>query len=252
MLSLCVVVGLLVAWFLAFGDGGRKYDTGRAEGKNPAPSITPGPSGSGPAISEHPGGRDEASNGGTSGGSPSQGGSQDPGNGAGGGTGGGTEGDEGTSGTGGGSQAGGGSGAEIPAGSSLPTCAAGTVKLSLHATPNSYGPGETPHIQLTAKNTSSTSCKIDLGPRHTVMTITSTDGDEQLWASDDCPASSGSHFFRVPADSSISQTTTWNRKPSAPHCATPSAGSAGAGTYLVQAKTPGFATARTSFVLAKD
>jgi hypothetical protein len=44
----------------------------------------------------------------------------------------------------------------------------------------------------------------------------------------------------------------WDRKPSAPECATPAAGSAGAGTYLVEAQASGFAKAQISFVLASD
>ena len=56
-------------------------------------------------------------------------------------------------------------------------------------------------------------------------------------------------LYRVPAGSSITYTITWDRKPSAARCATPPAGSARAGTYLVEAKVPGHDRLRTSFVL---
>ncbi|UXI80062.1 hypothetical protein N6Q81_19585, partial [Streptomyces vinaceusdrappus] len=64
LLSLLALLALLITWIVVAGggDGGKDREDG-ANGKNPAPSITPGPSGSGPAISEAPSGRD-ASDGG--------------------------------------------------------------------------------------------------------------------------------------------------------------------------------------------
>ncbi|MEV8411989.1 hypothetical protein AB0P45_00005, partial [Streptomyces niveus] len=68
--TLIALLALLVVWVVTSGggDGGKKRDDG-ANGEAPAPSITPGPSGSGPAISEQPGGRDESGETGGSGGS---------------------------------------------------------------------------------------------------------------------------------------------------------------------------------------
>lgn len=249
MLSLVVVLGLLVAWLVISGGGGGTHDnSGGSDGKNPVPSITPGPSSSGPAISQHPGGRDESSDGGSSG-SAGTAGSSGGDDGSAGATGG-----DGAGGTGGGgAQSGGGAGGyEVPAGSSLPTCTSGSVKLTLRTHSNAYGPGEDPRLELTATSSSSADCKIDVGPKHTVLTITQADGDKRFWASDDCPSDGGSLFLRVPAGTSITHTVTWNRKPSAPHCATPPANSAAPGTYLAEAKAPGFAKAQTSFVLNKD
>jgi hypothetical protein len=256
LLTLLAIVGVLAAWYLlAGGGGGGKHGSTGADGKNPAPSITPGPSGSGPAISEHPGGRDETGDddtaGGSGGGAGGSGGSGD-GGGSGGSGGGADSGGAGGSGGSGGSQSGGGSGSEVPAGSSLPTCTSGAVHLSLRSSPNSYSPGEDPHISVTAKNSSHTACKIDLGPRHAVLTITRTDGDQEVWASDDCPEQGGSLFLKVPAGGSAVHAVTWDRKPGAPQCATPSAMSVPSGTYLVEAATPGFPKAQTSFVLTKD
>ncbi|EGX57459.1 hypothetical protein SZN_22581, partial [Streptomyces zinciresistens K42] len=67
---MCALLALLGAWLLTSGGGGRKNDSGGGtDGKNPTHSvITPGPSGSGPAISQAPGGRDESTGGGGSGG----------------------------------------------------------------------------------------------------------------------------------------------------------------------------------------
>ncbi|WP_320781897.1 hypothetical protein [Streptomyces sp. CRN 30] len=257
LLSVVALLALLVIWIVTMGGGGGGggHDDG-ADGKNPAPSITPGPSGSGPAISQAPGGRDESGDE-ESGGSGSGSGDGDgsgsgagAGNGSGSGSGSGS-GEAGGSGDagGGGSAAGVGSGDALPAGTSLPDCTAGAVELSLRSVRNSYEPGQTPTFRLTARNSSDSDCKVDLGPKNSVVTITEADGDDAFWASDDCPKGATSLRYRVPAGSAITYTVKWDRKPSAPECATPKAGTAKAGTYLVQAETPGFTKTQTSFVL---
>ncbi|CAL9495936.1 hypothetical protein SUDANB145_03317 [Streptomyces sp. enrichment culture] len=239
------------------GGGGGGHDDG-ADGKNPAPSITPGPSGSGPAISQAPGGRDESGDedsGGTgSGGEDGSGDGAGDGSGSGAGESGGGSGDAGGSsgsgsGAGGGTAAGVGSGDALPAGTSLPDCTAGAVELSLRSVRNTYEPGQTPAFELTARNTSGSDCKVDLGPEHAVVTITPADGDDAFWSSDDCVKGAESLVFRVPAGTGITYTVKWDRKPSAPECATPKSGKAKAGTYLVEAKAPGFTKTQTSFVL---
>ncbi|MGC0411192.1 hypothetical protein RKD32_004113 [Streptomyces sp. SAI-195] len=255
LLSLFALLALLITWIVVSGGGGggKGRDDG-ANGKNPAPSITPGPSGSGPAISQAPGGRDESgdsngsgsgsSSGGDGSASGSGGGSGDDGDGAG-SAGGGAGGADGA-------VTGVGAGDALPAGSALPNCTPGAVKLSLRSVRNSYSPGQTPAFELTARNTSGSDCKVDLGPEHAVFTITPADGDDAYWASDDCVKGTGSLRYRVAAGSGITYTTKWNRKPSAPECGTPPAGLAKAGTYLVEAKAPGFEKVQTSFVLKND
>lgn len=255
LLSLFALLALLITWIVVSGGGGggKGRDDG-ANGKNPAPSITPGPSGSGPAISQAPGGRDESgdsngsgsgsSSGGDGSASGSGGGSGDDGDGAG-SAGGGAGGADGA-------VTGVGAGDALPTGSALPNCTPGAVKLSLRSVRNSYSPGQTPAFELTARNTSGSDCKVDLGPEHAVFTITPADGDDAYWASDDCVKGTGSLRYRVAAGSGITYTTKWNRKPSAPECGTPPAGSAKAGTYLVEAKAPGFEKVQTSFVLKND
>ncbi len=251
------LLALLIVWVVGSGGGGGQHDNGGSNGKNPAPTITPGPSGSGPAISQHPGGRDESSgsgSGGDEGGDGDGDGDASGGGSAGGAGSGGSE--ESGGGTGGGSddgsKNGGGSGDRLPAGSTLPNCTPGNVKLTLHSEHNSYTPDETPTIDLIAKNSSGSACKLDLGPEKTVLTITQAGSDDDIWSSDDCPKGGGSELYRVPADDQVIYKVKWDRKASAPECATPPAGSASAGTYLVEAKAPGLAKAQTSFVLAKD
>jgi hypothetical protein len=247
------LLALLITWIVTSGGGGRKNNGGGSNGGHPAPStITPGPGGSGPAISQHPGGRDESS-GGSSGGSG-------PGS-ASGGTGGSDDTSGGASGSGSGGSAGGsdddaksggGAGATLPADTTLPNCTAGAVTLTLRSARNSYGPGDTPTFELTAKNSSGSDCKVDLGPKSAVVTITRTGSTDDYWSSADCPKAAGSLLYRVPAGSSITYTVKWDRKPSAPQCATPPAGSAATGTYLVQAQVPGYGKLQTSFVLSAD
>ncbi|SES17871.1 hypothetical protein SAMN04487983_103420 [Streptomyces sp. yr375] len=261
------LLALITLWVVVSGGGGRNSGANGGNGKNPASSITPGPSGSGPAISQKPGGRDESSDGSTSGsGSGSDAGS---GSGAGTGSGGSAAGstgsgsgsgdiDDGANGSGsaGGSGGGGGgssgTGTTLPAGTTLPNCTAGVVTLSLRSVQNAYSPDQTPTFRLTVTNSSGSDCKVDLGPKAAVLTITHAGSDDDYWSSADCPKGAASLLYRVPAGDSITYVLKWDRKPSAPECATPPAGVAGAGTYLVEAKAPGFAKAQTSFVLDND
>ncbi|MGW0844960.1 hypothetical protein ACWD26_33465 [Streptomyces sp. NPDC002787] len=257
LLTVVGLLALLVVWVVTGGGGNGGNDAGEPDGKNPVTSITPGPSGSGPAISEAPGGRDESgdesSSGGDSSGSGSTSGSgsgSDTGSAAGGADGGAGAAGGGTSDDGG--KNGSSSGEQVPAGSSLPNCTAGAVKLTVRSVRNAYEPGVNPTFELIARNSSGSDCKLDLGPDNTVVTITAADADDAFWSSDDCHETAGSLLFKVPAGDRVTYTVEWNRDPSAPNCATPSAGSATAGTYLVEAQAPGLATARTSFVLERD
>ncbi|MFE3167443.1 hypothetical protein [Streptomyces sp. NPDC059224] len=257
MVSVVAVLALLITWIVTSGGGGGKKGDDGADGKNPASTITPGPSGSGPAISQAPGGRDESSGGGGA----SSGASTGSGSGSGGGSSDGP-GDGSSSGSGGSSGASSGSGdvtsgsggtvASLPGTSTLPNCTAQSVSLSLKSLHNSYSPEQTPTFELTAKNRSSSDCKVDLGPKNAVLTITPASADDIYWSSADCPRTTATRWYRVPAGSSITYTLKWDRRPSAPQCATPSAGSAGSGTYLLEAATPGFTKAQASFVLAAD
>lgn len=252
MVSVVALLALLITWIVTSGGGGGKNGAdGAKNGKTPAPTITAGPSGTGPAISQHPGGRDESSSGssGSSSGSSGSGGSSGSSGDSGGTSAGSGSGDGGS---GGGASGGSSTGTTVPADSSLPNCTAGSVQLTLRSLHNSYSPDQTPTFVLTAKNSSGSDCKVDLGAKSAVLTITEAGGSADFWSSADCPKGTGSVFYRVSAGGSVTYTLKWDRKASAPECATPAAGSAGAGTYLVEAEASGFAKAQTSFVLASD
>ncbi|WP_406396292.1 hypothetical protein [Streptomyces sp. NBC_00887] len=246
------LLAALVAWAVTSGGGGGTKDDAKPGDSDPAPSITPGPSGSGPAISQQPGGRDESDSGGSGDGAADAGSDGSNGDGGtGGDAGSGAGGSDGSAAAGTGTDGGGTTGEQVPAGSSLPNCAPSVLQLSLR-TENSYGPDDKPRFRLTAKNTSSSDCKADFGPKSAVLTVTEAGGnDEQVWSSKDCP-SGGAVFLKVPAGATVVHTVEWDRKKSAPLCATPPPGKAAPGTYLLEAKAPGEPLQRASFVLAKD
>ncbi|MEU2156459.1 hypothetical protein ABZ532_15810 [Streptomyces sp. NPDC019396] len=243
-LSLLALLTMLVAWAVSFGDGGTRTGDDGKPGAGPAPSITPGDEPSGPAISERPGGRDESD--GASGGSAGSDGD---------GSDGGTEGGDASGKNGDGdpsTSAGATAGQQVPAGSKLPNCASGALKLTLRSAKVSYAPGEKPRFELIATNTSAVTCKADFGPKAAVLTITD-DADDAVWSTKDCPQGSGSMLLSVPANSTVTHLVDWDRRRSAPaRCATPPAGQAPTGTYLVEASFPGTTVARASFRLEKD
>lgn len=225
--------------------GGGRVPTERA-GAAPTPvtSITPGPAGTGPAISAAPGGRPESGSGGTTG---SEGGST------------GGAGKNGEPGGGAASNGGSGSGgaaggpAQVPADSPLPTCAPGALQWEVKSVKNEYEANEKPRLELVARNTSGTSCKVDLGPKQAVLTILQASSSKAVWSSADCPAGAGNAFFRLPAQGETKQSLDWDRRFSAAdQCQTPPAGSAAPDTYVVEVKAPGMPVARTSFVLKQD
>ncbi|MGW8883272.1 hypothetical protein [Streptomyces sp. NPDC055749] len=252
--SLAALLALLIAWAVTSGGGNGNSGDAKANGPDPRTSITPGPSGSGPAISQQPGGRDES--GGDAG---SDGSNGDTGTGGTGGAG--TAGSDGATssgtasagtGPGGDSGAGGTTGQQVPAGSPLPDCKPTALRLTLK-TEVSYGPDDKPVFQLIAKNTTATDCKADLGPKNAVLTITEAGGeDDRIWSSEDCPAAAGPLFLKIPAGATVVHTVEWNRKKSSPKCATAPTTEAGPGTYLLEAKAPGEPLQRASFVLPKD
>ncbi|MFG2114259.1 hypothetical protein ACGFRB_16765 [Streptomyces sp. NPDC048718] len=261
--ALCLValLALLGLWAVTSGGGGGKKTDDKANGASPAPAITPGPSGTGPAISQRPGGRDESDDdaggdGGTGGGfgkdgSGSGSGADGKGAGSGGGSGdaGGKNGD--TDGAGGDGGAGTGAGQRVPAGSSLPNCGPGSLQLTLGRDKNAYAPGEKPRFKLLVKNTGGADCKADLGPKNAVLTVRDTTG--VLWSSKDCPSVATPLYFKVPAHSTITHTVEWDRHRSTPKCATAEKrGEVAPGTYLVEAAVPDAKVTPVSFQLTKD
>ncbi|MER6911043.1 hypothetical protein ABT354_05145 [Streptomyces sp. NPDC000594] len=271
-LSLVALLVALGVWALVFGGG----DEDRADNANgasaSAPStIGPGPSQSGPAIGTQPGGRDEPGGSGSGSGGGSEGGDGSGDDGGDGGTGSGGSGSGQGSGSGSGSGGSGGgtggsagstgstgssgpvaaapAGERVAAGSPLPDCPSGALKLT-PGTRNEFTPGEKPSFVLNVTNRSKETCKVDVGPRAAVFTITDPEG--AVWSSEDCPAAGERAVLRVPAGATVGHTVTWDRTRSEPKCATPEPGAVPAGTYVVELEYPGKPAWERSFVLTKD
>lgn len=246
--SVVALLALLAVWTVSSG-GGKTSTNGKGEkGPDPLASITPGPSGTGPAISQAPGGRAESGGGSGKNGEP--GGT--PGTGAGSGGAGAGAGGSGAASSAGSSGAGG-AAAQVPADSPLPTCAPSGLQWEVKSVKNEYETSEKPRLELLARNVSGTTCKVDLGPKQAVLSILQASTSKAVWSSADCPSGAGNAFFRVPAQGETKQSLEWDRKFSAAdQCQTPPAGSAPADTYVVEVKSPGMPVARTSFVLKQD
>ncbi|MBT2382691.1 hypothetical protein [Streptomyces sp. ISL-11] len=251
LLGLLILLGL---WFVTLGgDGGSGGDQGKgSDGKGPGDTtITPGPVPSGPHYSQRPGGRGDSGTGGTggggTGGSGGSGGSGGDHSGAG-GSGGAGSGGSGTGGSGGGAL-GTGDSKTVPAGSKLPDCASGSVRVELRSVKNAYAPDEKPKFEVVVKNTGGSACKVNLGATAAILKITS--GDDHVWSSDDCARGAGAVLVELPGSGETKRTVEWDRKRSAPQCATPSGDTAaGAGTYRVEVKIAGV-TERLEFSLEK-
>ncbi|WP_133259929.1 hypothetical protein [Streptacidiphilus pinicola] len=243
--ALAVVV--VVVGVLASGGGGSGRQTTAGSGGTPASSLTPGPThgGSNDGTAGGSGGTASPSTGATSSGSPTSAPSGAPiVTGPSGGTsGGGTGGGAGGSGSGGsGSASGGGSGSgggstlapNQPGTKSLPTCAATDLDLSLTSTAQTYRPSQFPEFQLGISNTGGSACKVDLGAKSAVLTITSDTG-ATVWSSGDCPKDTSPQWYAVPAagDGPLTALFGWGRTTSKPGCTPGSGGgSASAGTYV--------------------
>ncbi|MFE3933114.1 hypothetical protein ACFXPJ_04760, partial [Streptomyces goshikiensis] len=114
-------------------------------------------------------------------------------------------------------------------------------------------PNSPPRLELIARNTSVTTCKVDLGPKQAVLTILQATGSKAVWSSSDCPTGAGNVFFRVPGQGETKRSLEWDRKPSAAsQCQSPPADAVTPDTYVVEVKSPGMPVARTSFVLKQD
>ncbi|MFF5801744.1 MULTISPECIES: hypothetical protein [unclassified Streptomyces] len=241
--SVVALLALLAVWTVSSG-GGKSSTNGKGgDGRDPVKSITPGPSGTGPAISQAPGGRGESGGGPGKNGEPSG----DPSSSEGGG--GSTE-SGGSAGSGGGSAA---PGQALPADSPLPTCAPTSLQWEVRSVKNEYEANEKPRLELIARNTSGTTCKVDLGPKQAVLTILQATGTKAVWSSADCPTGAGNVFFRLPGQGETKHSLEWDRKPSAAsQCQSPPAQAVAPDTYVVEVKSPGMPVARTSFVLKQD
>ena len=237
VLAVFAAVLALLVWLLT-GGGGKKSGA-TAPTSHPITSITPGPTGSGGGGSSD----GSTSAGAGSSGSPSASASASAPAGTNGGTvvpvtGG------GSTGKGSGGSASGGSGSVPPANAAgtmnLPVCAAADVELSLTSAEQTYSSSQWPTFQLAITNTSGAACRVDLGAKSAVITV-SSDANSHVWSSGDCPKVSAAQWYAVPASSTpLTAVFQWARTTSAPGCVPGSGGSAaGAGTYVARVGVQG-------------
>lgn len=254
LIVLLVALGVLVLllWLLLPGGGAKKPGAAGTASSHPVTSITPGPTGTGGSNDG------TASGGGTSSGSggsksPNPSGSASSSAPAGtnggtvvtvtGGVSGGSSTTSGSSGSGSGSTGGssttGTSGSTTPPNASgtmnLPVCAAADVELSLTSTEQSYNSSQWPTFQLAISNTSKAACRVDLGAKSAVLTI-SSNGNSHVWSSGDCPRDASSQWYAVPASTTpVDAEFQWSRITSTPGCTPGGGGGAvGAGTYVAR------------------
>lgn len=250
--SVAALLALLAVWTVSSG-GGSSSTNGKGQGgSDPVTRITPGPAGSGPAISQAPGGRGESGSGGS--GSAGSGTGTGPGSGSGASPGPGKNGEPGSE-PGGdqGGSAGSSAGQVVPADSPVPTCAPSALQWEVKSVKNEYEANEKPRLELVARNISGSTCKVDLGPKQAVLTITQATNAKPVWSSADCPTGAGNVFLRVPSQGETKQSLEWDRHFSAAsQCQSPPAEVASADTYVVEVKSPGMPVARTSFVLKRE
>lgn len=256
MLCLAALAVALVVWAVTsngkpgHGGGGSQAQGpggGGSHSATPLPSITPGPSTSQTGITTEPGGR--GGSGGSGGGSGDQGS-------AGGSGGSGGAGDGGSAGAGadGGSAAGPGGGSvlagrELAAGSPLPDCSGPSVRLTLRSVRPIYATGQKPQFTISVANSSGTACKVDLASTSAVLTVDDSDG-HQVWASDDCPASSDPFLLEAAAHATAGYQLPWDLAVSAPQCATPSGDTTvTAGSYKARVAVAGLGSAQAAFVI---
>jgi hypothetical protein len=127
---------------------------------------------------------------------------------------------------------------------SLAVCNAADLDLSLNSNEQTYTASQLPLFRLDIANTAQSPCRIDLGQKSAVLTITADTG-AQVWSSGDCPKDPSAQWYAVPAstDGPLQATFGWGRTTSKPGC-TPGTGGAAvpAGTYVLHIGINGVAT----------
>jgi hypothetical protein len=97
----------------------------------------------------------------------------------------------------------------------LPGCKKSDIDVTVAASKQSYGPGETPEIWMTISNTSSEPCVVDLGTKEMVFEITS--GDELYWSSTHCQVDADSREVILEPKNPLSTAPlVWERSRSSP------------------------------------
>lgn len=107
-----------------------------------------------------------------------------------------------------------------PSGDGSRPCTAADVQLAMAASSTTFAAGSLPVFNVDIKQSGATPCRLDTAAAETELKITS--GKDRIFSSLDCPADptiTAKQFLLQPGASETFQVT-WNRKRSAPECAT--------------------------------
>jgi hypothetical protein len=127
-----------------------------------------------------------------------------------------------------------------------PLCTDAQLMLTATTDASTYGPGATPKITLSVKNTSATACRRDLGAGVVELQVFS--GPDRIWSSDDCSPSKASALELLAPGASQAVVKTWPGRRSTPQC-TGSQPTAAPGTYVVMARLGTLKQSSSSFTI---
>jgi hypothetical protein len=133
-----------------------------------------------------------------------------------------------------------------PPATTAPLCTDAQLTLTVSTDAASYGPGATPRITLSAKNTSATACRRDVGAGAVELQVFS--GADRIWSSDDCSPSKATALALLAPGGSQAVVKTWPGRRSTPQCAGSQA-KAEPGTYVVTARLGTLKKSSSSFAL---
>lgn len=132
----------------------------------------------------------------------------------------------------------------------ITACQDSDIKVTATTDAATYPVGSTPKLTLTIKNTSSATCKRDIGPKANSLEITS--GGYHVWSSDDCNASSKSKVMKLQPGQSAVSAITWDGHLSQKGCPNGKGAAAKAGRYAVIGKNDGVTSDPTPFGLTAN
>ncbi len=138
----------------------------------------------------------------------------------------------------------------LPSGDASRPCTSADVTLTMAANPGTFAGSALPVFDVAIKQTGSSPCRLDTAAADTEILITS--GSDRIFSSLDCPADAtiNARQFLLQPDANEAFQVTWNRKRSAPECATVSADPR-PGTYHAILTVQGIEGNDTTFVLSE-
>lgn len=96
-------------------------------------------------------------------------------------------------------------------------CEGAALAVTLTSDATTYGPGKTPKLVLTVRNTSETACSAEIGSATRTFVATDAAG-AQVWSTADCQSSTASQVYTLEPGGSRSMSVTWSRMRSTAGC----------------------------------